>query len=121
LRTARAAQTADQRTPSPAVAAAGWFSNFSRELKALCWPHPKAWAGLAMVWILIAVLNLSQRDAAPHMAMKPLPPSPEMVAELKQQQRMFAELIGSPEPMVADRQKIYSPKPRTEHWGTFNV
>jgi hypothetical protein len=38
-----------------------------------------------------------------------------MVAELKQQKLLFAELIGPVETRVADRQKLFPPKPRSEH------
>jgi hypothetical protein len=34
--------------------------------------------------------------------------------ELKQQQRMLAELIGAPEIQVADRQRLFIPRPRSE-------
>ena len=84
-------------------------------LRQLLWPHPKAWAGLAVVWIFIFVLNFSMRDKTPVVAEKVAPPSPEVVAELRQQQRLFAELIGSTETRVADRQKLFLPRPRSEH------
>ena len=48
------------------------------------------------------------------MAKKSAPPSPEVMVELKKQQRMFAELVGSYEPADADRRKIFSPRPRSE-------
>jgi len=78
------------------------------------WPHPKAWAGLAAIWIFIFVLNFSMRDQMPVMAEKSVPASPEVVAELRQQQKMLAELIGSTELRVANRQPVFSPKPRSE-------
>jgi hypothetical protein len=82
-------------------------------LSSLLWPHPKAWAGLAAVWILIFAVNISMRDTSPRLAEKSVPPSPEMVAELKKQQRMFAELVGPREEPVADRSKSYPARPRT--------
>lgn len=103
-----AAQTTSRTTPR-----ASFLSTFNHQLSALLWPHPKAWAGLAAVWICILALNFSTRDKSPVMAEKNSPPSPEMVAELKKQQRLFAELMGANEPRVADRQKIF-PKPRSE-------
>ena len=77
----------------------------------LLWPHPKAWAGLAAVWVVIILVNLSLRDPSARVAEKSAPPSPEMMAELRKQQRLFAELIGPREEFVADRSKYYSPKP----------
>ena len=80
----------------------------------LFWPHPKAWAGLAAVWILIFAVDFSIRDKTPVVAEKSAPPSPEMVAELKQQQRMLAELIGARDTGDADRSKPLAPRPRSE-------
>jgi hypothetical protein len=37
-----------------------------------------------------------------------------MLVELKQQQRLFAELIGANDLREADRQKLYLPRPRSE-------
>ncbi|HEU6447653.1 MAG TPA: hypothetical protein VFV23_04365 [Verrucomicrobiae bacterium] len=85
-----------------------------RILHEFFWPNPKAWAGLAAVWIFIFALNVSVRDKSPAVAEKASPPSPEALVQLKQQREMFAQLIGANEPRVADRQKIISPKPRSE-------
>jgi hypothetical protein len=83
-------------------------------LSSLLWPHPKAWAGLAVVWMVIVGLQLAARDdSGSRVTAKAAPPSPEMMVELRKQQRMFAELVGPREEPVADRSKSYSPKPRT--------
>jgi len=89
------------------VVGRSWFA-------ALLWPHPKAWAGLAAVWIAIFALNSSMRDNAPVSAKTSAERSPEALAELRQEQKMFTELIGSMELRVADRQRVLSPKPRSE-------
>lgn len=91
-----------------------FLSTLNQQLSTLLWPHPKAWAGLAAVWICISVLNLSTHDSSPKLAAKSAPPSPEVMVELKKQQRLFAELVGANEPPDADRPKIFSPKPRSE-------
>jgi hypothetical protein len=90
-----------------------WLSTFNSQLSTLFWPHPKAWAGLAAIWICIFAVFFSMRDSSPRMTAKSVPSSPEVMVELKKQQRMFAELVGSYEPADVDRQKIYSPKPRS--------
>jgi hypothetical protein len=77
------------------------------------WPHPKAWAGLAAVWILIFAVDFSVRDKSPVVAEKAAPPSPEVIAELRQQQRMLAELIGSSQAREADLPR-FLPQPRSE-------
>ena len=87
---------------------------FNQQLSTLFWPHPKAWAGLAAVWVLILAVNFSTRDTSPRMTEKSLSPSPEVMVELKKQRQLFAELMGSREPLATDRQKMFSPKPRSE-------
>jgi hypothetical protein len=78
------------------------------------WPHPRAWAGLAAVWILILAVDFSVRDKTPVMAEKAAPPSQEVIVELKQQQRMLAELIGARDTSDADRSKLWAPQPRSQ-------
>ena len=91
-----------------------WLSTLNHQLSTFFWPHPKAWAGLAAVWIFIFALNFSMRDKTALVAEKVLPPSPEVVAELRQQKLLFAELIGSRDAGDADRSKSYVPRPRSE-------
>jgi hypothetical protein len=88
--------------------------NWHTALAEIFWPNQKVWAGLAAIWIFIFVLNFSMRDKSPVIAEKVSPPSPEVIAELKQQKLLFAELIGANETRVADRQKLFFPKPRSE-------
>ena len=111
LAAARAAQPSFQSSP---VARSSWLSTLNTRLSTIFWPHPKAWAGLAAVWVFILLLNFSMRDKSPVLAEKSLPPSPEVVAQLQKQQRMFAELVGLNEPHDVDRNKTASPKPRSE-------
>jgi hypothetical protein len=109
------ATQANEKSARPsAVNQTGWRQVVGRELKALLWPNPKAWAGLAAVWVLIAVINFSMRDTTPMTAEMSAPSSPAAVAELRSQQRMFAELSGQIEPQEADRQKIFPLKPHSE-------
>ena len=83
-------------------------------LSAILWPHPRAWAGLAAVWILIFAVDFSIRDKTPLVAEKSAPPSPQVIAELRQQQRMLAELIGARDTSDADRSKSLVPPPRSQ-------
>jgi len=91
-----------------------WLSTINHQLSTLLWPHPKAWAGLAAVWFLILTVDFSLRDKTPVMAEKTAPPSPEVIVELRQQQRLLAELIGSRDERDANRSKSFVPLPRSE-------
>ena len=108
---ARDAQASRHPTP---VTHRSLLSTIRHQLSSLLWPHPKAWAGLAAVWVLILAVNFSTRDKTPVVAEKAMPPSPEVIAELRQQKLLFAELIGPAETQVADRQKHFLPRPRSE-------
>jgi hypothetical protein len=90
------------------------LSTLNAQLAALLWPHPAAWAGLAAVWILILAMDFSARDRSPAMAANSAPPSPAVMLELRQQQRLLAELIGSRDTSDADRSKSFVPHPRSE-------
>jgi hypothetical protein len=108
-----AESAAAARNPSP-VTRLSWFSTLNSQLSTILWPYPKAWAGLAAVWILILAVDFSARDKTPVMAEKSSPPSPEVIVELRQQQRMLAELIGPRDTRDADRSKSFVPQPRSE-------
>jgi len=86
-----------------------------QQLTAFFWPHPKAWAGLAAAWILILALHLAMNDTEKHpvLANQNLTPRPEVIVELKQQQKLFAELMGPREDRVADRPRIHSTPPHS--------
>lgn len=109
-----------QVTPEVAVdVRRSFFSMIARQLSNLLWPNQLAWGGLVAIWIFIIALQVSlhsnsRHDNLPAMAQQESPPSPEMLAELRKQQRLFAELIGPREQPMADRSKVFIPRPRSE-------
>jgi hypothetical protein len=85
----------------------------------LLWPCPRAWAGLAAVWLTILAMNLATRDATPRHFARQSPPSPQMRELLRQQQQLFAELVGAVEYREADRPKATAPQPRSSRREEF--
>lgn len=75
-----------------------------------------AWAGLAAAWLVIISLNLASSDspqASVAVASAPTKRSPEMLQALREQKRLFAELVGSlPAPDVEEPRFV--PRPRSE-------
>ena len=80
----------------------------------LFWPSRRIWAGLAAIWILIFVVNFSQRDKSEMMAGKTPLPSPEMILVFRQQERLLAELTDQKEAPIAEPPKLFLPQPRSE-------
>jgi hypothetical protein len=80
----------------------------------LVWPSRRIWTGLAAVWILIFIVNISQRDGSRAMMAKSTPPVDVMLT-FGEQQKLLNELFADRSmPMDASRPRIFSPKPRTE-------
>jgi hypothetical protein len=105
--------TAQLSRPASRIPHHGLFSTLAARLSSVLWPHPRAWAALAAAWVLILALDFSTHDTSPAIAENFSPPSPEAVAELKKQRRLFAELVGGYEAPEADRPRIFSPRPRS--------
>jgi hypothetical protein len=82
-------------------------------LTTLLWPNPKAWAGLAAVWVMIFALQFSARENSRTVAMASAP-QPATVASWKDQQQILVELMGNGQPNDADRPRHLRPQPRSE-------
>jgi hypothetical protein len=80
----------------------------------LVWPCRRIWTGLAAVWILLFIVNFSQRDGS-QMVIAKSTPTVEMMTTFRDQQKLLNELLADRSlPADAERPRIFSPKPRTE-------
>ena len=81
----------------------------------LVWPCHRIWTGLAAVWMLIFIVNVSQRDQVSSVTGKPVRYG-EMIMSLQAQQRWVNELLADRStPPDADRPRNFAPRPRTEN------
>ena len=78
----------------------------------LIWPCRRIWTGLAAGWILLAIVNISQRDRAQTIATNPVPMT---MISIREQQKLVNALFADRSPSAeAEPPRIFSPKPRTE-------
>jgi hypothetical protein len=89
---------------------ATFAATIKARLSNLLWPCPQAWAGLAAAWLLIFVINFAGRDESQPVAKKSPPPSPEMVAVLREQHRLLVELVGRTDPQDAEQPRVVPPR-----------
>ncbi len=104
----------DIKAQSGADNLVSWCLGGSNKLwQELVWPCRRIWAGLAAVWVLIFIVNVSQRDGSQTMMAKSAPT--EMMMTFRDQQKWLNELLADRSlSMDVERPKIFSPKPRTE-------
>ena len=115
-RVVAAAKSGAAPRPSPlAPHPSGWLSTINSQLSTLLWPHPKAWAGLAAVWLVILAVNFATRETTPTLQARSVTPiSPDTLRLLKQQGQLLAELSSQSQTREADRPKAMPPRPRTD-------
>lgn len=115
----QAAQSAriDGHPVRPARNRFDWLRVIRRELIFSLWPNSKGWAGVAAVWVLIAVFNFATRDSNADAPVRADVTSAQRMADLKLQQRFLAELASPVDSTDADRQKNSFLKPHSQHIG----
>ena len=103
-----AADVNRRKQPVRELTFAAVLTNAIRVLfRELVWPCRRTWATLAAVWIALFIFNVLQRDKSELAARKLPPPSPEAIMAWRQQERLRAELIGSPGTGDAEQRKIF--------------
>jgi hypothetical protein len=105
----------DTKAQRQAINLVSWCLGGSHKLwLELIWPCRRIWTGLAAVWVLIFIINFSQRDSSQIVMAKSAPPA-TMTMTFRDQQKLLNELFAERSlPMDAERPKFFSPKPRTE-------
>jgi len=112
---AEAARPRPVRRLTPAMAFREWWHD-------VIWPWRRVWAGVAAAWLVILAGNVSLREPSSAFTEKSAAPSQEAIASFRDQQKILAELLaGDSAPRDAERQNIFSPKPRTERFKAVAV
>ncbi|HUR44887.1 MAG TPA: hypothetical protein VMZ27_03345 [Candidatus Saccharimonadales bacterium] len=81
----------------------------------LFWPAPRAWAGLAAVWVMIFAMQFAADDGPAAVQVAHVPQSKQMLVAMKERQRLYAELLSETDTNVeAEPAKKFIPRPRSE-------
>jgi hypothetical protein len=92
-----------------------FFGCFKISWLELFFPCRRIWTGLAAVWLLLFIVNFSQRDAVSSISGKPVR-SPAVMMSWQTQQRWVNELLADRSlPPEAEHPRNFAPKPRTEN------
>jgi len=90
------------------------LSTINHQLSAVLWFNPKAWAGLAAIWVVIFALQFKSQNNSPMVAAASAPRPSTILMSLKDQQQTLAELMGNNQPNDADQTHRAAPKPHSE-------
>ena len=99
--------------PDKAVSPLRFATAVQNLWRELILPRPSAWVPVAAMWLVIAALKLSTPEA-PHAAAQKSSTSPQVLAEVRQQKLLFAELVGVMKPQIATPTKATPPQPRSD-------
>ena len=92
-----------------------WYLRFLSQLwRELVLPSRRIWTGLAAVWMVLFVINISQRDNVSSVTGQPVRSAPVMMSWQTQQRLMNEVLADRMAPPDVDRPRNDAPKPRTE-------
>ena len=97
------------------LAGVSWWLRCSIPLwRELILPSRRIWTGLAAVWLLLFVINVSQRDPVSGVTGQPVR-APAVMMSWQVQQRWMDELLADRStPPEAERPRTAPPRPRTE-------
>ena len=119
LSTAR--EAAGSVNPQHAGRVSTSFSILRAQLVSLFWPSPKAWAGLAIVWLVLAGANRIALKSSEDLVHSGVRPSAATIAAWKEQERILAELIQPGGTAKAEAVSPARPRPRSELTGRLRM
>jgi hypothetical protein len=86
------------------------------------WPSPQAWAGLAVVWIVVAIINIKTGDRVNRVSGASAAETRELVTSWKEQERLLSEIIHFQEsPVPVAETSRPTPRPRSEQKSNFRL
>jgi|SwirhisoilCB3_FD_contig_91_304038_length_2691_multi_3_in_0_out_0_3 hypothetical protein len=97
------------------------LSTIHHQLSTLLWPNPKAWIGLAAVWVLIFAIRFESHTHAPVLATVSTPSGREIAITLKDEQKILVELMENNQPHEADRPRQLPSQPHSELREPFSI
>lgn len=101
----------DQSGQNMEQARKSWFAEFWMEV---IWPCRRIWTTLCAIWILLFIVNVSQKEDSPALIARSRQVS-EMMLALQLEERRFNDLLADrPRSMDPNPSKPSLPKPRTE-------
>jgi len=80
-------------------------------------PWRRIWAGMAAIWLVLLVLNLVTRETPRLARHQTAPPDPELLAALREQERLMRQWFEPADLSPASHPKI--PGPRSERRQTI--
>lgn len=110
----RAAATSESGRLQPSFSLAVAARQFWRQS---LWPWRQIWLGMAAVWLVLLALNLATNERPKMARHKTTPPSPELMAALREQRRLMLQTLEPIAPPPALHPKI--PGPRSEQRQTM--
>jgi hypothetical protein len=92
--------------------AAALAQAITRPFQEIILPCRRLWTGLAVVWLLLFIINFSQRDGSRTAVTSS---APVAMMSFREQQKLLNELFADRSlPAEAEPPRVFSPKPRTE-------
>ena len=93
-----------------------WVEQARQNLwRELIWPCRRTWVGLAVVWLLLLVFNLSQPGRGPVAVAKAATPFSQRRIAFQEQRRLLEEILGpAPRSTPAEPPRRPNLQPRSE-------